>query len=370
VPNPQDILTPDLLARELAARDLTDPAQGPHAVQRVLDDAVKALCRAWRCEAVSHRASPLVSAAEHYARLHDAAGEPARWAGEERLLRTRAAALVPSGLARLAAAPPADALLVCAGIVFRGGPAEKLRAREGHEAELWRIRRGAPLGLREVAEAIGAVARAVLPGVTVSTVAVTSPWLAEARQVDVRVRGEWLTLGVAGVVSPAILAEAGLPAETTAVALSLDLDRAVALTKGLEDVALLRSRDPRVAAQMVDLTPYVPAADAPVRVCKTLDEVRTAIDDIDARIVGLLAERRGYVLQAGRFKASPEVVRVPAREAQVISNVKALAYRAGIEPGLVERLYREMIEGFVRIEVERHPARRAAAETKRSGGAA
>jgi chorismate mutase len=221
-----------------------------------------------------------------------------------------------------------------------------------------------------VAEAIGAAARAVLPGVTVSTVPAKAPWLADARQVDVRVRGEWLTIGRAGVVDPALLAEAGLPADASAVALSLDLDRAVALAKGLEDVALLRSHDARAAAQMLDLSPYVPAADAPVRVCKTIEEVRAAIDDIDARIVSLLAERRGYVLQAGRFKASPETVRVPAREAQVIANVKALAYRAGIEPDLVEALYRQMIDGFVRIEVAKHPARRAAAEAKRSGGAA
>jgi phenylalanyl-tRNA synthetase alpha chain len=367
VPNPEDILTPDALARDLAARDLTDPTQGPHAVQRVLDDAVKALARAWRCEVIPHRASPLVSVAEHYGRLHDAPGEPARWAGAELLLRTRAAALVPSGLARLAAMPAADALLVCPGVVFRAVAAEKLRAREGHELELWRVRRGAPLGLREVAEAIGAVARAVLPGVTVSTVPATSPWLADARQVDVRVRGEWVTVGVAGVVGPALLAEGGLPADASGVALSLDLDRVVALAKGLEDVALLRSRDPRVAAQMLDLTPYVPAADAPVRVCQTLDEVRAAIDDIDARVVGLLAERRAYVLQAGRFKASPETVRVPAREAQVISNVKALAYRAGIEPDLVEALYRQMIDGFVRIEVARHPSNAEASRLRARG---
>jgi chorismate mutase len=327
---------------------------------------VKALVRAWRCEVVPHRASPLVSATEHYASLLDAPGEPARWVSETALLRIRAAALVPSGLARLAAAPPADALLVCPGLVYRAGAPEPLRAREGHEVELWRLRRGAPLGLREVAEMIGAVVRAVLPGVTVSTIPAKSPWLADARQVDVRVRGAWVTVGTCGVVAPALLAGAGLPAETSGVALGLDLDRALALVKGLEDVALLRSRDPRVAAQMLDLAPYVPGADAPAPPCATLDEVRRFIDDIDARIVSLLAERRGYVLQAARFKATPDTVRAPAREAQVLSNVKALAYRAGIEPELVEALYRQMIDGFVRIEVARHPARRVQPEEKRT----
>ena len=355
MPTPGAILTPDALARALAVRDLTDPSQGPHAVQRVLDAAVKALTRAWRCEVVPHRAGPLVFAVEHYALLNDAPGEPAFWASETTLLRTRSAALVPSGLARLASALPADVLLACPGLVHRAEGTGPLRAREGHEAELWRIRRGEPLGLRDVAELIGAVLRAALPGVTLSTVPVESPWLSDARQVDVRVRGEWLTVGTCGVVRPAILAEAGLPCDANGIALSLDLDLAVALAKGIEEVALLRSRDPRVATQMLDLAPYVPAAEVPSPACETLDEVRRSIDEIDAHIVSLLAERRGYVLQAGRFKTSPDAVRVPAREAQVISNVKALAYRAGVEPELVEALYRQMIDGFVRIEIAKHP---------------
>lgn len=369
MPNPEDILTPDALARALAVRDLTDPSQGPHAVQRVLDAAVKALAGAWRCAVVHHRASPLVADVEQHARLLDDSGGTARWASPTTLLRTRAAALVPRALEQLAPAPPRDALLVCPGVVFRATAAERLRAREGHEVELWRIRRGTPQGLRDVAEIIGAVARASLPGMTLSTLKIEAPWLSDARQVDVRVRGEWVTVGAAGLVDRALLAEAGLPPDASAVALTLDLDRAVALAKGLEDVALLRSQDPRVATQMLDLSPYVPAADVPAPSCATLDEVRASIDELDGRIVSLLAQRRGYVLQAARFKASPDAVRVPAREAQVIANVKALAYRAGIEPELVEALYRQMIDGFVRLEVAAHPARRAPREEERSGAA-
>ncbi len=39
-----------------------------------------------------------------------------------------------------------------------------------------------------------------------------------------------------------------------------------------------------------------------------------------------------------------------AREEQVVAHVRALADRAGIEPDLVETLYRDMIAGFVRVE--------------------
>ncbi len=355
-----DILTPDAVACALAVRDLTDPSQGPHAVQRVLQGAVQALSRGCRGEVVHHRASPVVAAAEHFDRLRDEAGRsaPARWVSETHLLRTRTASMAPAALARLAASASHEALLVCPGVGYRGGDGDRLRLREGHEVDLWRVRRGAPLGLRDAAAAIGAVAAAVVPGMTLSTLPVTVPHLADARRVDVRVRGEWLAIGTCGLVDPALLAEAGLPADASALALTLDLDLLVALAKGMDDVRLLRSQDPRVAAQLVDLAPYLPPADAPAPACATLDEVRASIDEVDERIVSLLAERRGYVLQAARFKPSADAVRVPAREAQVIANVKALAYRAGIEPDLVEALYRQMIDRFVRLEVAAQKGRR------------
>jgi phenylalanyl-tRNA synthetase alpha chain len=352
-----DILSPDALACALAVRDLTDPSQGPHAVQRVLDATVKALARSWQCEVLHHRASPIVSADHHYARLHDSPQREAgstRWISGTELLRARTAAMIPPLLQRLGAAPPEDVLLTSPGVVYRRGAGDRLQAREPHQVDLWRIRRGERLDLRDMAWMIGAVAGAALPGFTVSTSPATAPHLLDARQIDVRVRGEWLGVGACGQVKPALLAEAGLPADAHGIAMWLDLDRLVALAKGLDDVRLLRSRDPRVARQMLDLAPYVPAAAADAPRCATLDEVRASIDEVDGRIVDLLAERRAYVLQAARFKESAEAVRVPAREAQVIANVKALAYRAGIEPDLVETLYREMIDGFVRLEVAAH----------------
>ena len=83
----------------------------------------------------------------------------------------------------------------------------------------------------------------------------------------------------------------------------------------------------------------------------TLRAVRASIDEVDRRIVALLAERRGYALQAARFKPAADGVKDPAREEQVVANVRTLAGTEGIEPDLVETLYRDMIAGFVRVEL-------------------
>jgi isochorismate pyruvate lyase len=88
--------------------------------------------------------------------------------------------------------------------------------------------------------------------------------------------------------------------------------------------------------------------------CNSLEEVRGAIDALDRQLVHLLAERRGLVLQAGRFKKTDQEVRAPARVEQVIAKVRGLAAAEGIEPDLVEALYRQLIAGFIELKRAAH----------------
>jgi chorismate mutase-like protein len=94
-----------------------------------------------------------------------------------------------------------------------------------------------------------------------------------------------------------------------------------------------------------------------MRTCSSLEEVRTSIDAVDRQLVKLLAERRGYVLQASRFKKTQTDVRAPARVEQVIAKVRGLAAEEGVEAELVEEIYRAMIAGFIRLELAAHEGR-------------
>ena len=62
---PHPVLSPDALERALALRDLTDPAQGPHAMQLLVDAAVAALAKAWGAPVVVERAHPVVTVADN-----------------------------------------------------------------------------------------------------------------------------------------------------------------------------------------------------------------------------------------------------------------------------------------------------------------
>ena len=262
-------LTPDALARALALRDLSDPTQGPHAMQRVLDAVVTALAAAWRCETVVERASPVVSVADNYDALHYPPAGAARdvrytrYLSPTHLLRTQTSAMIPPLLRSLAPAPPADALLVCPGLVYRRDAIDRLHVGEPHQVDLWRIRRGPPLGVQDLAGMIARVTAAVAPGLPVRVVPAVHPYTVEGRQVDVRVAGAWMEIGECGLALPALLAEAGLPPDTTGLAMGLGLDRLVLIAKGLDDVRLLRSADPRIAAQLLDLSPLMPVSRHP-----------------------------------------------------------------------------------------------------------
>lgn len=86
-------------------------------------------------------------------------------------------------------------------------------------------------------------------------------------------------------------------------------------------------------------------------ICKSLDEVRANIDRIDTEIIKLIAERGTYVVQAASFKKSEESVKATDRVERVIENVRKKADEYGASPDMVEKLYREMISGFVSMEL-------------------
>lgn len=86
--------------------------------------------------------------------------------------------------------------------------------------------------------------------------------------------------------------------------------------------------------------------------CKSLEEVRSNIDKIDNQIVKLIAERSTFVKQAARFKKDSEGIKAPQRVDAIIQKVRALADEYSVSADLVESLYRQMIAGFISMEMD------------------
>lgn len=259
------ILSADAVRRALSIRDLTDPAAGPHAMQRLIDEGLSALRDAWRCEVRVHRQSPIVSVSDNYDRLRyppEGAARDARYTRyvcDTALLRTQTSAMIPPLLRQLASTPQPseDVLLACPGLVYRRDSIDRLHTGEPHQLDLWRIRRGTPLRVEDLRHMVETVVRALLPGREWRTSPARHPYTTDGLQLDVLHGSDWVEIGECGLAHPALLAESGLDtAHATGLAMGLGMDRILMLRKGLDDIRLLRAEDPRIASQLLHLEPY------------------------------------------------------------------------------------------------------------------
>jgi chorismate mutase len=88
---------------------------------------------------------------------------------------------------------------------------------------------------------------------------------------------------------------------------------------------------------------------------ESLASFRKSIDNIDAALVHLLAERFKITKRVGAFKAAAGLPAAdPAREAEQIARLRRLAAEAELDPDFTEAFLRFIID-----EVIRHHARAA-----------
>jgi len=87
--------------------------------------------------------------------------------------------------------------------------------------------------------------------------------------------------------------------------------------------------------------------------CSTMSEVRTGVDEVDRRLLALIARRFGYMDAAARIKLDRAAVRDEWRKADVLAKVAAQAAAAGIDAALIARLYEELIEASIAHEMRR-----------------
>ncbi len=341
------VLSAEALERALRVRDLTDPAQGPHAMQQLVERAIAALARAWRCAVRVRRAAPVVTIRENYDALHYPAGGAARdarysrYVSEDTLLRTQTSAMIPPLLRELALATPSpiDVLLACPGLIWRRDSIDRLHTGEPHQVDLWRIALR-PLGEDALRDMIHRVVTGLLPGYEYRSTPTEHPYTLAGRQLDVLEDGVWVEIGECGVAHPALLEECGLaPGRYGGLAMGLGLDRLLMLAKGIGDIRLLRSGDPRVAEQMLDLTRYRPVSRQPA-IQRDLSLAVSAAADGE-----LLGDRVREAL--GEHAESLESIAVLSETAYE-DLPPAAVERIGIEPGQKNVLLRLVIRDPVR----------------------
>jgi len=95
--------------------------------------------------------------------------------------------------------------------------------------------------------------------------------------------------------------------------------------------------------------------------CADMPALRAQIDRLDRILVGLLAERQGYIERAAIIKQDRNVVHDNARIEDVVTKVLAEAKRAGLSTKIAEPVWRTLIARCIAHEFEKFDAKPSAA---------
>ncbi len=87
--------------------------------------------------------------------------------------------------------------------------------------------------------------------------------------------------------------------------------------------------------------------------CENIKEIREAIDDIDREIIKLIGKRFAYVKEIVKFKNKDRnSIVAKDRFNEVIENRRKLAVENGLNPDLIENIYKYLIHHFIDKEIE------------------
>lgn len=84
-----------------------------------------------------------------------------------------------------------------------------------------------------------------------------------------------------------------------------------------------------------------------------LEQIRHRIDDVDRRLVALLAERSRLVGEVVHYKRANHMAVVDrGREDRMLARIAEVAKDEGLDPRVAQQVLRTIIDGFTLLEVE------------------
>lgn len=267
-------ITKQELKAYLAIPDLTESKE-PHAI-KLLYEKVADYMRAShpKSEVRVYRKNPIVSIEDNYDNLLIAKDNISRsstythYVNDRELLRTHTSAQIPGLLRELSKRDDwSDVVVLIPGLAYRRDVTDKKHVGQVHMLEMWRIVRNSSHSIikkSDLLSVVEGVAKTAAPGWKLRIIDSPHPYTNEGIEVNV-VRGDQdIEILECGLIKEQILANAGLdPNKYSGWALGMGLDRLVMTLKGIPDIRYLRSTNPKIAAQMTNLEPYVEVSNQP-----------------------------------------------------------------------------------------------------------
>ena len=265
-------MSSERLKASLAIPDLTDPRNGIHAINIIIEKIVTAMKKGNPDSSIEEiRGDPRVSIKDNFDDLlfpKDNAGRSSRYTryvSEDTVLRTHMSSAAPSWLRKRSADRAQDTIAIFPGMCYRRDVVDRTHCGEPHQMDIWRIKRGGRRCDRKaLIKTIETVLGAVVPQFQYRANEVRHPYTINGLEVEILVNDTWLEILECGEIHPTVLMNAGLdPDEYSGLALGMGLDRLVMALKRIDDIRILRSQNPRIKKQLMNLEPFVVTSNQP-----------------------------------------------------------------------------------------------------------
>lgn len=320
-------------------RDLSDPSQGVHALNIVVNTIANALSD-WNPEI--RRPDPVVNVSDNYDNLlypKDAAARSpryARYVNDQKMLRTQMSSAIPPYLREVAKnLVSCDRTVMLPGLVWRRDCVDRTHVGEPHQMDVWRVTDKKQMDRSDLLAFVGTVLGSIMPGVEWRANETEHPYTDGGIEVEARIGDRWLEVLECGLIGKKTLDFSGLDSNRwSGLAMGMGLDRLVMIRKRMDDIRLLRALDPRISKQMLNLDPYQPINPYPT----TKRDLSIAIE------IGVTDEEIGDIIRSalGSDAASVEEAVVVTRTSRE-ELVPVAVERLGVEPGQENLLIRMKI---------------------------
>lgn len=264
-------LSKEALERYLDIPDLT-MGDEPHAV-KLLYQKIEAYIRNThlKSEIIVHRESPIVTLEDNYDNLLIDRDNISRsstythYVDETHILRTHDTAHIPGILRSLAKRDDwSDVIILLPALAYRRDVSDKKHLSAIHMLGIWRICKQKMVTKDDLLTVVKGIADQAAPGWQLRIIETTHPYTKGGLEVNVTKDDKDIEILECGLISDKLLERSGLdPHVYQGWASGMGLDRLVMTLKDIPDVRYLRSANPAIAKQMINLDKYNEVSNQP-----------------------------------------------------------------------------------------------------------
>ncbi len=262
------------LDRYLSIPDLTQSPK-PHAIKIIYEQIENYMRLSHpKSKVIVYRKDPIVTATDNYDNLLIDSDNISRsstythYVDKTHILRTHTSAHLPSILRELASRNDwQDVVILLPGLAYRRDVSDKKHVSEVHMLEMWRVVKNADRKVivkDDLLSVVYGVAKTAAPDWKLRIEDSPHPYTNQGIEVNATKDDRDIEILECGLVKERILENSGLdPAVHSGWALGMGLDRLVMTIKDIPDIRYLRSNNPKIAVQMMNIDKYHEVSNQP-----------------------------------------------------------------------------------------------------------